>query len=253
MAKAQAHPFKKICRYTPLANSGAPLLSYSCPLGQGLWGESGPQNSSSYFWIQCGVYSSPIKFQHVAPLLHKLNQPVWNKKSPSGYHCLIGPYSDYLSALKAQQQARKVKDFKDSALREIDLSTLNTLESTSVYIQRQFRTQSYSVIAPFVISGSGSQYRENDEQWSRMTYQDAHHLCQEKKLSLPNESFWKEANSSDVFNVYGLPSSVPYWGDSKQAFFSSGRKTVSTEQSLLNVLCVRHIEQKKVEKRQHIN
>ena len=246
--EAHAHPLKEVCRYTPLPNSEAPLLSASCPLGQGLWGEASPKHSDSYFWIQCGVYPSPVKTEHVVPLLKELNQPVGNKKSPSGYHCLIGPYRDYLYALKGLQQAKKVKHFKNSALREIDLSTLNMLESTAVHIQRQFKTPSYRVFVPFIMSHSEGQYREKNEQWSRMTYQDAHRLCQEKKLSLPNESFWKEANSSDVFNVYGLPSSVPYWGDNKQAFFASGSKVASTEQSLLNVLCVSYIAQNEVEK-----
>lgn len=233
-----ASPLKDLCRYTPMLESGVPLLSTSCPLGKGLWGEIHPIKTESYFWIQCGVYQTPVKVPHVSPLLEKLNKPVWNKTSPSGYHCLIGPYTDYLSALKGQQQVRKIKAFKNSTLREIDLSALNLPESPSVYIQRQFNTQNYSVMLPFVAHYIEGPYREKGELWGRMTYQNAIHTCQEQNLSLPDERFWQDANSSDVFNTQNLPSSVPYWGESKQAYFSSGKKHPATEQSLLNVICV---------------
>lgn len=233
-----AHPLKAYCRYTPLSTSEVPLLSTSCPLGRGVWGDNHPKNSQSNFWVQCGVYPSPVKIQHIALLLQELKQPIWNKKSQSGYHCLIGPYNDYLSALKGQRQARKVRGFKDSALRELDLSTLKLPESSSVHIQRRFETPSYHVIVPLIMSNAEGQYREKGEQWGRMTFKEANRICQMKKLSLPNELFWQEASSSDVFRNYGLPHSVPYWGDNKLAFSSSGQKVTATEHSLLNVLCV---------------
>lgn len=137
--ETQAAPLKKMCHYSQLPNQEVSLLSISCPLGEGLWGKATPKKSNSYFWIQCGVYPSPVKTQHIAALQQKLKQSIWNKESSSGYHCLIGPYSDYLSALKAQQQARKLKEFKGCELREIDLSTLNILERALAHSHRQFK------------------------------------------------------------------------------------------------------------------
>ncbi|MDK9783771.1 hypothetical protein KIT90_20540 [Vibrio sp. B172a] len=237
-SKTHANPLKKLCRYTLLSKSEVPVLSESCPLGQGLWQNSSPKNSKSYFWIQCGVYQTPVTVRHTSTLLQKLNKAVWSKKSPFGYHCLLGPYTDYLSALKGQQQARKFEAFRDSTLREVDLSNIDFPNSTPTHDWRQFKMPGYRVMVPFSSFQIEGQYKENGKQWNRMNYAEALRTCMDQDLSLPDTSFWQEAESIDLFNIHKLPTSVPYWGKNKQAYLSSGRETSSTERSLLNALCV---------------
>lgn len=210
-------------------------------LGDGLWGNRQPKHHDSLFWVQCSVTYTPATLQSVMPLLQVLKKPIWNKKSASGYHCLIGPYSNYHSAAKALKQARSVHHFERSALREVDSATLLLKQRTQPPLNRlirQFSTSSYQVVVPFSARVPESLYQEKGEVWSRMSYQDALEACREQNLTLPDDLFWQEVNVNEIMNTHSLPSAVPYWGKEKQAYFSSGAKASSTEASLLNVICV---------------
>ncbi|HHC7130284.1 TPA: SPOR domain-containing protein [Vibrio parahaemolyticus] len=231
-----ASNLEELCRYTPLPDSAAPLLSEFCPLGHGLWGALKPKSTDSAFWIQCGVTRNPIKYRSVLPALRKLDKVVWNRKSPSGFHCLIGPYKNYGQALEELQQIKTVQGFKESALREIVLSELNP-QHAPIHIQRQFRTPNYKIIVPI---SNNANYREKGEVWSRMTYQEADQVCHQNKMSLPDERFWKEASSSSIemFESHALPVVVPYWSQNKQAYSVLGENASWSEKSLFNVLCI---------------
>ncbi len=227
---------EELCKYEPLPGAMAPLLSESCPLGHGLWGGIQPQNMGSVFWIQCGVSRNPIKFKNVLPALKLLDKDVWNKKSSSGFHCLIGPYQSYSQAIEEQRKIKEVQGFNDSTLREIVLSELNS-QHASIQIQRQFRTPHYKVIVPV---SSDANYREKGDVWSRMTYQEADQTCHQNKMSLPDERFWEEASSLsvDMFESHALPIVVPYWSQNKQAYSTLGENASWPEKSLFSVLCI---------------
>lgn len=229
-----ASNLEELCRYTPLPDSAAPLLSESCPLGHGLWGDLQPKSTDSAFWVQCGVTRNPIKFKNVLPALKKIDKVVWNKKSPSGFHCLIGPYKNYGQALEGQQQIKNVQGFKDSTLREVVLSELNP-QHAKIHIQRQFSTPHYKVMVPIF---NDANYREKGDVWSRMTYQEADQTCHQNKMSLPDERFWKEASSVEMFESHELPIVVPYWSQNKQSHSALGENASWPEKSLFNVLCI---------------
>lgn len=68
-----------LCDATQASAQELPLLSATCPIGQGLWGKQQPKGDESTFWIQCGVLSKPLSVKEAKLIYPHISTDVWAK------------------------------------------------------------------------------------------------------------------------------------------------------------------------------
>lgn len=108
-----------LCDAVQASTTQLPLLDKSCPIGNGLWGKQKPKGQDSQFWIQCGIYPTPLSLNRAKRLYQHISTDVWMKPENKEYRCLIGPYVDFSQARSELAKVKKEQGYKDAFIREI--------------------------------------------------------------------------------------------------------------------------------------
>ncbi|MCG3767065.1 SPOR domain-containing protein [Vibrio cincinnatiensis] len=260
-----------LCDATQAASDQLPVLDSSCPLGQGLWGNTLPKGQDSKFWIQCGLLASPLSVEQAKALYEKISTDVWMKPEGSGTRCLIGPYNDYAQARKELTGVRALAGYKEAFLREVSKSIVSQSQPQGASVQRQptpvktrtptarplkspppiqpdsdaivirhqtsFNGLTYAI--PYTTSDKVQFYMEHNQAWNRLNYSGAKKMCESQNMRLVTEEEWQQLLSSKVMEKEQWPMYLPYWGQNNRGLFTSGKITNLKGNSLLSVVCVK--------------
>lgn len=260
-----------ICEAKQNSKNDIPQLSDSCPIGNGLWG-SEPSSERGLFWIQCGMFSNPLTMKDAQAISQHITQDVWLKAESKGYRCLVGPYEVYSAAKADLDKLTSTSQYKEAFIREASRSnssqpaqstkpkekpsapvkpevvppTLSTKEaakankpSDTVVARRDAKIGDKYYAIPFLMDGYEQFYMEYGIAWNRLSYERATQVCTSQQMRLPTSEEWQLLIDSQVMSQKQWPMHLPYWGDSKQGLFTSGKVTQLTGTSLLNVVCVK--------------
>ncbi|WNJ97043.1 SPOR domain-containing protein [Vibrio ruber] len=108
-----------LCDATQASTQELPTLDKNCPIGEGLWGKSGPRSKNSMFWIQCGIFSQPMPLADAKILYRQISTDVWMKPGANQYRCLIGPYNDIRKAKQELKKIHRLKAYHEAFIREV--------------------------------------------------------------------------------------------------------------------------------------
>ncbi len=108
-----------LCQATQASDKELPKLEQTCPIGNGVWGKKVPQGGSDFYWIQCGLLPKPMSLAKAKPLYNQITTDVWMKAEPSGYRCLIGPYTDPAKAAADLRGVKTLPNYKDAFIRVV--------------------------------------------------------------------------------------------------------------------------------------
>ncbi|GLR76494.1 SPOR domain-containing protein [Aliivibrio sifiae] len=230
----------------------------SCPIGEGLWGNQPAKydEGDSEFWIQCGLFRKALSDNIVSQISSAVNVPINMKKEEKLNRCLIGPYSDFLTAKKALKTLQKERLFSKSALREVDISSMPKAEITSetiaepelnpVTIRKGVSINQINFAVPFIDNGSEGFYMENKIPWLRATSQYAQEVCQKIEMDLVTKEQWQILIDSTIMIKDKWPMQLPYWGADDLGLFKDGAVRKLKNTSMLNVVCTKKVEDKVV-------
>lgn len=115
-----------------------------------------------------------------------------------------------------------------------------TIESSKLFssIQRRFHTYNYQVVVPFYYKYPERIYNYRNELWGRGTYEEAVNICKSYDMELPDDKFWEESLTLNVFDEYSLSKKLPFWEKDGYAFSSYYQKESWSEVALLGILCI---------------
>lgn len=263
-----------LCDATQAASDQLPVLDSSCPIGQGLWGNTLPKGQDSKFWIQCGLLASPLSVEQAKVLYEKISTDVWMKPESTGIRCLIGPYHDYTSVRKELTAVRHLAGYQEAFLREVSKkngaqrpitqtqpkpishppATLEPIspaiqplkkasttkpKSNAIVIRHQTSFNGLTYAIPYTASEKVQFYMEHNQAWNRLNYSGAKIMCESQGMRLVTEDEWQQLLSSKVMEKEQWPMYLPYWGANNKGLFTSGKMTNLNGHSLLSVLCVK--------------
>ncbi|WP_114767738.1 SPOR domain-containing protein [Vibrio rhodolitus] len=279
-----------LCDATQASAQELPLLSASCPIGQGLWGKQQPKGDESTFWIQCGVLSKPLSVKEAKLIYPHISTDVWAKIEGKNARCLIGPYQNFSEASKDLLAVKKLKPYQQAFIREVvkgappqskvlppqpkpkanaqplPVKTAATRQSTTILppakvtkpaeikaapvaakpvpvemeisVRREIRVGDLHFKVPYLPFSDDQFYMEYDKPWSRVDFAKATKVCHALDMEVPSPAEWQTLLEADVMKSHQWPMHLPYWGSDNAALFTSGKVTITSGKSLLNVMCV---------------
>jgi hypothetical protein len=256
-----------LCDATQTSNAQLPLLESSCPIGKGMWGKVTPNKESTYFWIQCGVFSQPLSVSRAKNLYQHISTDVWFKKEREHFRCLIGPYEDYQMAQREWRDIRRQKGYGNVFIRQV-MQPMTQHQATKAAKKRQQpntsgpvrqsnigqntnhsyptpSTRRFTKIngieykVPYTMNSNDQFYMEHELPWNRLDYAAALKTCEELGMTLSTAEQWQTLLNAKVMHKDKWPVHLPYWGSKRQGLFSNGKIRELTGTSLLNVLCVK--------------
>lgn len=239
-------------------------LPDSCPIGEALWGNQGAKlaQGESEFWIQCGVFSKSLGAKKVSRIQSKVDAPINMKEESKGKRCLIGPYNDFSVAKKQLKALQKDPLFRQSALREVTLSSLPKMalkaekselpkiavEPTPdpVTIRKQVIINGEQFAVPFIQSDDYGFYMEDSQPWLRASSKGSQEICQRIDMNLVSKEQWQILIDSNIMKEDKWPILLPYWGADNLGLFKDGATRELKNASMLNVMCTKKAEDKVV-------
>ncbi|USD62902.1 SPOR domain-containing protein [Vibrio sp. SCSIO 43140] len=130
-ASAQASKDVFVCDSASKSQLPFPVLESECPIGEGLWGNTQPDESDQSFWIQCGFVKSGSLRYVPAHLAKQVSKSIWLKPEMKGDRCLIGPYQSFDVAKQELAKLRSTQTYKDAFIRSTS-TKLSTNETQQV-------------------------------------------------------------------------------------------------------------------------
>lgn len=239
-------------------------LPDSCPIGEALWGNQAAKlaQGESEFWIQCGVFSKPLGADKVRRIQAKVDAPINMKEESKGKRCLIGPYNDFSVAKKQLKALQKDPLFRQSALREVALSSLAKVELKTekselpkiavepipdpVTIRKQVIINGEQFAVPFIQSDDYGFYMEDSQPWLRASSKGSQDICQRIDMNLVSKEQWQILIDSNIMKKDKWPIHLPYWGADNLGLFKDGATRQLKNTSMLNVMCTKKAEDKVV-------
>ena len=234
------------------------VLSESCPIGEGLWGRKPvkQQAGGSEYWIQCGLFKKTLTKDAIEQIHRAVDAPINMKKEEGVNRCLIGPYLDYSIASKELKALQNQRLFKQSGLREVDLSTVVKSDAVAeeaiepqpdpITIRKATIINQVHFAVPFIDNGNEGFYMENKIPWLRATAQNAQTVCQKIDMELLTKEQWKILIDSTIMTKDKWPMQLPYWGANTIGLFKDGAVRKLKNTSMLNVVCTKKTEDKVV-------
>ncbi|WP_114787863.1 SPOR domain-containing protein [Vibrio tetraodonis] len=265
----KAYTQEFLCDARQVSNSSLPLLESDCPIGNGMWGKRKPKPDSSYFWIQCGIYSEPLSLIEAKRIYPSITADVWAKPEGDVYRCLVGPYKNFSNAKQDLARVKRLPDYGQAFIRQVskgsaqksntppttkEISTKSQPKldagSTNQQVVAHERKESMAIRHKIVINGveytvpysllSNDQfYMEHELPWNRMSYDMAYKTCDQMGMRLASNNEWQSLLKANVMMKDKWPMHLPYWGEEKTGLFYTGKVKSLKGSSLLNVMCVK--------------
>ncbi|MUK76718.1 SPOR domain-containing protein [Aliivibrio fischeri] len=254
----QKSALTSVCLSQDKSSDMGNVLSGTCPIGDGLWGNQQPklEKGKSEFWIQCGVFNQDLTREKVNHIQKKVDAPINFKLEGEAKRCLIGPYQDFITAQKQLRRLQSDWLFKHAALREVNLAllpqveepikrapeTVSEPEPDPITIRKQTKINNLHFVVPFTDDSSEGFYMENSLPWLRATSLHAQEICQQIDMDLVTKEQWQILLDSTIMTKDKWPVLLPYWGADNLGLFKDGAARKLKNTSMLNVMCTKKVE-----------
>ncbi|GAL16649.1 hypothetical protein JCM19235_5198 [Vibrio maritimus] len=158
-ASAQVSNDAFVCDSANKSQLPFPVLESECPIGEGLWGNTQPDEADQSFWIQCGFVKSGSLRYVPAHLAEQVSKSIWLKPEMKGDRCLIGPYQSFDVAKQELAELRSIPKYKDAFIRSTSTKlTTNETQKVAKASPASGREAVSTVLAstPYMIAGQHS-------------------------------------------------------------------------------------------------